>query len=351
MRLKIVGISIIYILLFISNCGKKLPPTSPDRWAPKVLNVDAVDEHHLRIYFSERIDTLTPKNLTNFKILNSENSETTNVIYSERDKKGDEVLLTIPELEDRKYSLLIFKIKDIKGNLMERAEKSFKPSKEKDTIPPLLKYTRPSRMRTSAPQDSLILLRFSEPMDSGACRIDNFLLTYVALDSLFKWNETLTELTLHYRLVKDKICKLYILPLLPDLSGNPINEMRILTLTTSDTLPKNRMNIKIIKDEKELKETYAFLKLAKDGLFEDITPVDTTLAFSFFFTPPDTYLISIIAQDTIDTTGFWWGEKKTLFLPDTTGSMDEEVEVDFIKREEIPDDLLDLYKILVTNIK
>lgn len=349
MKLKIIYISIFYILFLLSGCGKKLPPTSPDRWAPRVLNVNAVDEHHLRIFFSEKIDTLTPKKLDNFKILNPENGETTSVIYSERDKKGDEVLITVPKLEDMKYSLLIFNIKDIKGNLMIRAEKSFKPSNEKDTIDPILRYTRPSRIRTSAPLDSIILLRFSEPMDSGACGINDFVTTYIDIDSLFVWNETLTEVTLRYRLVKDKICKVFMLPLMPDLSGNSLIEMRILTLTTSDTLPKNRMNIKIIKDEKELTKTYAFLRNASDRLFQDISPVDTT--FSFFFTPPDTYFISVVAQDSLDTTGLWWGEKKIAFFPDTTRSVDEEVEVDFIKRDRIPESLLNLYKILSTNIK
>ena len=68
MKLKIVCFSIIISVILVSGCGKKLPPTSPDIWPPRVLNVKAEDEYHLRIFFSERIDTLTPKRLENFKI-------------------------------------------------------------------------------------------------------------------------------------------------------------------------------------------------------------------------------------------------------------------------------------------
>lgn len=341
-----------YILIFLfSGCGKKLPPTSPDRWAPRVLNVNPVDDHHLRIYFSERIDTLTPQKLDNFKIVHPENSETTKVIYSERVQKGDEVLLTIPKLAEGRYSLLIFNIKDISGNLMKRAVKPFEPSNEKDTIPPLIKRTRPMRIRTSAPQDSIIFLKFSEPMDSANCSINDFILTYINIDTLFIWDETLTQLSLQYSLAKDKMCKLFILPLLTDLSGNPTSNIRILTLTTLDTIPKNRLHIRIIKNGKQLIKTYAFLTYAKDGLLENISPVDSTLTVSFYFTPPDTYLITILAQNPLDTTGFWWGEKKSLFFPDSTRSMDEEVEVNLTEGKEIPDNLLNLYKILATNIK
>jgi len=351
MKLKIVCFLIIYSIILISGCGKKLPPTSPDIWPPRVLNVKAENEYHLRVFFSERIDTLSLKRLENFKILNPENSETTSVIYSEIGKKRDDALLTIPKLENVKYSLLIFNIEDIKGNIMTKAERSFKPSQEKDTILPFLEYTKPSRMRTSAPSDSLILLRFSEPMNSLGCGIGDLMLAYIDIDSLFVWNETLTEVNLHYRLVEDKLCKLIILPLFTDLSGNPLGEMRILSLTMDDKVPGNKLCVKVSKNGKGIGKAYAFLEEANEKILTDVISVDTTLSFSFYFTPPDTYLLTILAQDTLDTTGIWWGEKQILFFPDTSRSMDEELEIGFAKREELPSDLMKLYEILKKNIK
>lgn len=351
MRLRTISITILFSLFILSSCGKKLPPTSPDRWAPRVLNVNAIDKHHLCIYFSEKIDTTSARRLEHFMIFNPENSETTAVIFSERDKKGDEVLLTIPELKDSKYSLLIFNIKDLKGNVMKEAIKTFKPSMEKDTIPPLLKHSKPLRIRTSAQKDSIILLMFTEPMDSGACEIGDFISTFIDIDSLFVWNKTLTEVSLRYKLKEGKICKLFVLPLITDLSGNPLGELRILTLTTCDTIPKNRMNVKIIKDGKELTKTHAFLSGAKKGLLQDITAVDTSCTFSFFFAQPDTYQISVISENPLDSSGIWWGESRIEFFPDTTRSMETEVEVNLVKKVEIPESLLNLYKILVKNIK
>jgi len=338
-------------LFLIGGCGKKLPPTSPDRWPPKVLNVEATDKHHLSIYFSERIDTLSPQRLNNFIIINPENSETTSVIYSERAREGDEIMLTIPELEDRNHLLLILNIADVKGNIMKRAEKSFVPTKKMDTIPPVLTRTIPSRIRISASPDSIVTLRFSEPMDSGRVNVNDFILTNLFIDSLFNWNETLTEIKLHYRLLEGKMCKLFILPLMSDLSGNPTSNMKILTFTTDDSLPKNRLNIKFIKNKKKLRNVYAFLRFTGDSLIEDIVPVDTASAFSFFFAPPDTYLVSVFGKDSLDTTGLWCGEKKCIFIPDTTRSMNDELEVHFSKKGEVDANLYKLYQILVKNIK
>lgn|GEM_PF-4932048 len=343
-------IKVLFSLIFLScGCGKKLAPTSPDRWPPKVLNVNAIDEHHLTVYFSERIDTVTSQKLMNFEIFNPENAETTSVIFSERAKKGDEVLLTIPKLEDKRYTLFVSNIKDIKGNLMKNAEKSFEPSFEKDTIPPLLVSSKPSRMWIRAPVDSTIMLKFSEPMDSSSIGLDDLILTNVSLDSHFVWNKTLTEVTLRYHLMKDRITRVFVLPLMSDLSGNPSEEMRIITLTSLDTLPQNRMNIKIESSTGEIKKGYAFLRSKTKELLEDITKTDAI--FSFFFIPADTYFVATIAEDSVDTTGYWWGEKKIAFFPDSTGLFNEDITMAFISKERIPAFLLNIFNILTRNTK
>ncbi len=349
MHLKAIFVSLIWILFFVLSCGKKLPPTSPDIWPPKVLNVNPIDRHHIVVYFSERVDTITSQKLINFKILNPERSETTGVIFSERKSKGDEVLLTIPELGNDKYTLFVYNIKDIKGNLMKNAEKSFKPSSEKDTIPPLLKYSRPSRMWIRAPMDSIILLKFSEPMDSSSADLDNFILTNVLIDSGFVWSKTLTQLRLGFHLKEATVGKVFILPVLSDLSGNRLEEMRILTLTAMDSLPKNRMNINVGKENELRTKGYAFLRSRTKKLLENITVVDT--ACSFFFMPEDTYFVSVIAKDSVDTTGVWWGEKKIGFFPDTTGVLNEKISLDYIKKDKIDHFVLSTYDVLLGSIK
>jgi len=343
-------IKVLFPLIFLScGCGKKLAPTSPDRWPPKVLNVNAIDEHHLTVYFSERIDTVTSQESMNFEIFNPENAETTSVIFSERAKKGDEVLLTITKLEDKRYTLFVSNIKDIKGNLMKNAEKSFEPSFEKDTIPPLLVSSKPSRMWIRAPVDSTIMLKFSEPMDSFSIGLDDLILTNVSLDSAFIWSKTLTQLTLRFHLEKGIIGKVFILPVFSDLSGNRLGEMRILTLATMDSLPKNRMNINIGKGNEVRTKGYTFLRTRTKELLENITVIDTIC--SFFFMPEDTYFVSVIAKDSVDTTGLWWGEKKIAFFPDSTGLVNEDITMAFISKERIPAFLLNIFNILTRNTK
>lgn len=337
--------------LLLVSCGKKLPPTSPDRWAPRVLNVQPVDKHHIRIFFSERIDSLTPRKLVNYQIIDHENAETTAVIFAERSKKGDEVLLTIPVLEERKYSLMIYNIADLKGNMMKSAEKGFTPSTEHDTIAPLLKSTKPSRMLSSAPVESTVILTFTEPMDTAGVSFDHFVQTNLRLDTAFVWNKTLTELTLRYTLAEGKMCKLFVLPQPPDLSGNPLAEMRILTLTTNDTIPRNRLNINIVSSDSTFSNIYGFFSGAKDAELHDVVWADTNLSFVLYFATPDTYSLSVIAEHPEDTSGMWWGEKAVVFFPDTTRSMRDTVSVSFVERNALPEKLFELYKLMITNIE
>ncbi len=336
---------------FLLSCGKKLPPTSPDRWAPKVLNVQPVDKHHIRIFFSERLDSITPRKLVNYKIVDHERAETTAIIYAERAKKGDEVFITIPMLEEKKYSLLIYHIKDLKGNMMKFAEKGFTPSMERDTVAPLLKSTKPSQMLTSAPLESTIILTFTEPMDTGAVSLDDFMQTNLLLDSVFVWNKTLTELALHYKLEEGKMSKLFILPQLTDLSNNPLAEMRILGLTTNDTIPRNRLNIDIETVDSSLTNAYGFFSLAKSAQLHDVIWADTNLSFSLYFATPDTYFISVIAEHAEDESGMWWGEKTITFYPDTTRSMSDTVAVSFVNRDKLPERLFELYQLMVKHIE
>lgn len=351
MEKKIIGYVLLFVVIVIFNCGKKLPPSSPDRWAPHLLNVSAVDEHHLSLFFSERIDTVSYGKLENFILFNLQSGDTTDIILSERTVKGDEIILTIPKLKDEKYTLKVFNIADIKGNVMEKAEKVFEPSHEKDTIPPIIRRTYPSRVLTSAPIDSLIFIEFSEPMDSVKCSVSNFILSNIVIDTNFVWNETITKLTLRYKLIGNRLCKLFILPLVTDLSGNPIKNMRVITLTSVDSLPKNRMDIEIVEGAESLIEVYAFLTLKGKGLLEDIVPVDTSLSFSFFSIYPDSYVVSVAGRDSSDTTGLWWGEKETVFVPDSAGGMNESVEIYFVGRGEVPEKYLYLYRTLIKNLQ
>lgn len=351
MKKKIINYVLIILVIAFFNCGKKLPPSSPDRWAPHLLNVSAVDEHHLSVFFSESIDTVSPRKLENFILFNPQSDDTIDIILSERTPKGDEIVLTIQKLVDAQYTLTVLNISDIKGNVLKKAEKSFEPSHEKDTIPPIIRRTYPSRVLTSAPIDSLIFIEFSEPMDSVDCSLNNFILTNISIDTNFIWNETITKLNLRYELIGDRLCKLFILPLVTDLSGNFLENMRVITLTSVDSLPKNRMDIGIVKGTENLIDVYAFLTLKGKGLLEDIVAVDTSFSFSFYSIYPDTYVVSVAGRDSSDTTGLWWGEKETVFIPDSVGSMGDNIEIDFIDKGNIPDRYIYLYKILRENLK
>ncbi len=336
----------VVMVLFLFSCGKKLPPTSPDRWPPRVLDVQSVDRYHLRVFFSERLDSLTPRKLVNYGIVKHGDAETTSVIYAEREKKGDEVLITIPLLEEEEYSLLIYRIKDLKGNMMEFAEKKFTPSMAPDTVAPLLKATSPSRTLTSAPVESTIVLTFTEPMDTISATPAHFMQTNLMIDSVFAWNKTLTEMTLHYKLEENTMAKLFILPKIPDLSGNPLDDMRILGLTTNDTIPRNRLNIDIAAADSSLINICGFLTRHKDGALHDIVWADTTLSFTIYFATPDTYSVGVVGEHKEDTTGMWWGEKEIAFYPDTTRSMVDTVAVSFVKRDVLPERLFSLYELI-----
>ncbi len=120
------------LILFFLSCGKKAPPPSPDRWAPKVGKVEAIDKFHIKVRFTEKVDKESAENTANYKISGL------NIYRAILQSDGRTVLLSTSIQKDTIYAIEIFEVKDVAGNKMKEIKMKIKGSTKEDTSKPVL---------------------------------------------------------------------------------------------------------------------------------------------------------------------------------------------------------------------
>lgn len=141
-------------------CGKKGTPLPRDRFAPALDDLRVVDQHHIRLAFSEEIDTLVLA-AADFEITDAR-LETLGILAVHPYFNNSEVVLTTATQDTVFYSLLGI-VKDVSGNACE-IEETFQGSRARDSLSPyLLDY--PAKLRSHR-----LFLKFSETMDTASIR-------------------------------------------------------------------------------------------------------------------------------------------------------------------------------------
>ncbi len=220
-----------YFLFFIAFvlCAKKLPPPSPDRFAPRLIRIQALYDNSLVLYFNEPLDT-SSLDIQNFVIYNAQIK-----LISFFDETQTSIRIITSPLQKGRYK--------IKGVVKDKSknqaffEKVFKSTKKKDTIPPEIRKVIPQTMRVSFPYN--ITIDISEPIDTSASSL--FLLSTIPVYEK-KWRKGFTQFKL---VVKDTLYKevpfaFLIFPTLRDFSQNPL-EGYYSFLFVADTLLKIEM--------------------------------------------------------------------------------------------------------------
>lgn len=135
-------------------------PQPRDRFAPALDDLQAVDQHHIRLAFSEEIDTLVLAS-SDFKITDAR-LETLGILAVHPYFNNSELVLTTATQDSVFYSLFGM-VKDVSGNACE-IEETFRGSRIRDSLSPyLLDY--PGNLKSRR-----LFLKFSETMDTASIR-------------------------------------------------------------------------------------------------------------------------------------------------------------------------------------
>ncbi|MBN1619768.1 Ig-like domain-containing protein [candidate division WOR-3 bacterium] len=161
-----------FFLLFLVSatlfCGKRALPTSPDRWAPKIAGVVAVDRNHINCVFSEKMARESFRSALQFNITNTVTGETVPVIAVVLGSDDLTAHLTSLEMDTVEYILSCESVTDISGNYIRPLEKTFRGSSAFDTTPPLIVSLEPKIFDIEDFGDSALRVEFSEPIDTSS---------------------------------------------------------------------------------------------------------------------------------------------------------------------------------------
>ena len=154
------------LVFLFSSCGKKSMPTSPDRWAPKLSEVIAVDRTHVDCIFSEPINPNSISANTKFLITDTAGVESLKIITVVPGTDGITAHISTFPMDSMEYYLFCDSIQDEAGNFINPSRIQFTGSLQRDTTNPYLVERSSSWIRISEKLDSILTLKFSEPMDS-----------------------------------------------------------------------------------------------------------------------------------------------------------------------------------------
>ena len=224
------------LLLLALNCGKKAPPPSPDRWAPRLTSAEAVNRRHVKVVFSEDVDPRTSLEISNYNCFESETDRPLPVLAATA-RNRNEVDLTTSIQSPSSYTLEVTGIKDASGNQMSLQRVQFDGSVARDPHPPKVARIHPADGSVDFDPDSGISIHFSEAMDTSSIRKHCGLLPEGSLR--IEWNEGMRQFRVFpEEMAQGEVYSLYVRDACKDLEGNLLEEWAFLTFTPDSTLPQ-----------------------------------------------------------------------------------------------------------------
>jgi hypothetical protein len=288
------------LLTLIMGCGKRGLPPSPDRWAPKLAGVRAVDRNHVDLFFSEKMDRTAAARRQSYVAVDLE-SETLKVHSSHLLSNGQTIRLTTETQNTIEYSIFVSRVTDAAGNEVRPGSmKSFKGSSERDTTRPQVREIYPADGSVGVPADSALLVSFSETMDTSSVSLagGSVIVLPPPADSALRWNEEMSEFFLPILALTSHKASLHLTRGCRDYGGNSLRTIQRSVFTTEDS-----MHAGIISGTVAVPEgLYPFLSSV--GIFDSLwSPLildyagDSTGSFTFTHLKDGKYLVAA-ARDT-----------------------------------------------------
>jgi hypothetical protein len=309
---------IVSVILAIAGCGKKAPPPSPDRWAPKLSTVKATNRTHVECLFREDMDPKSTQNPSYYTIITSESGDTLPVLGAVLDGARRKVeLATLPQ-DSVVYRITVDSVQDASGNpIAPGTSREFHGSLEPDRIHPRIRHHHPADKAISVPQDSAIVITFSEAMDTSAT-ISNGGFYLTPLDSvstnwlpsqgtfeISNWalpiEDTLASPVV-YSLVVTRRCQ--------DLSDNPLTSPLCITFTPGDSLPSGLLKGRVTCDGDPSNTLVLLYDLPLDEWHVPmrVYPVSDSLGgYRFHHLYPGTYFVAAVQDTDADGLEDRWG--------------------------------------------
>lgn len=245
----------LFLFLFILNCAKKGPPTSPDRTPPFLSSVEVVDRNHIEITFDEDIQIQPAESLSNITVGGLRILAPVAV--------GRKIILTTDDMDTVDYKIRLFNIKDLSGNGKDEYKTKFRGTLREDTIPPAIAIS-PLPIVKNTPPDTNFIVKFTE-------QIDNHYINMMPETKVqYDWNESKTEVKFKIFAI-DTLTVYHFYGVFWDRAGNH---------TRFDIYFTREKNLPLIW----LKGTTidsAILLMTKDGRFSQFTISDSTGNFVF----------------------------------------------------------------------
>jgi hypothetical protein len=226
-------------LLLICGCGKRGPPPSPDRWAPKLAGANPVDRNHLDLVFSEEMDKNAAGGIDSYTVVDDE-GETLRVYAAYLLPNGQAVRLTTETQESVKYSVFVSGVTDDAGNeLRPGSAKSFRGSSDRDTTRPHVRTIYPSDGAISVPLDSTVQVVFSETMDTSSVSlaVGALIVLPAPTDSALVWNEEMSSISMPILAFTSHKASIYVTGGCRDYGGNRLLRSERSIFTTEDSMP------------------------------------------------------------------------------------------------------------------
>ncbi len=228
-------VEIILLLLLSINCAKKAPPPSPDRCAPGLKSIEAINRRHLKVVFSESVDRKSSVDISKYNCFETA-TKTPLQILAATMRNANEIDLTTSIQSDSSYTFTVSGVKDRSGNEMGVRRVEFKGNKAHDIHPPRIASTYPSDGTVNFEPDSGVIVRFSEVMDTISILRNYGLLP--ERDLRIEWDAGITEFRFFPgNLESGEVYGFYLRDGCEDLDGNRVEEWSFLTFTADSTLP------------------------------------------------------------------------------------------------------------------
>ncbi len=233
MRSSLTALALTLLTVTVLACAKKMIPPSPDRWAPRLLEVDTRTRSQATLVFDEGIDgaKLRPDSF----LLTGPAGETIALRGTSLGRSGEDVQLWTPIQEPKLY--------EVRGVVWDRAGNKtrfrarFRGSAVRDTIAPRVATIEPSPGATRQKRGVKVRVNFSEAIDTS--KAVNFTFVPARYDTEFNRAWTADWQTLSFSRIESLPSATTVYFLLEpgeiDLEGNR-STAAAFTYFTSDTI-------------------------------------------------------------------------------------------------------------------
>ncbi|MEO0094053.1 MAG: Ig-like domain-containing protein [candidate division WOR-3 bacterium] len=271
-------IKLTLVVLGILACAQKMLPPSPDRFPPKLVEVEVRNRTKINVKFNEDID---PENIIKDSFLIIALNETLTIKEISVGRKSNVITLITEKQNPVQYSLQAI-VADLAGN-WAKIRTRFYGSIVKDTIPPKILEISPKIGTTKLKKNIKINIRFSEEIDTLLPA--KWILLPKTLASRFtsQWQSDYKNLSLAMAdsLGNDTIVYFLLPRQVFDFEGNRLSAPGFTFFTSDSMLNTKLVTGKVRSNNRPISDGLViFAKGADSNQALAIIPTDTSGAFS-----------------------------------------------------------------------